>query len=111
MDRNVVYEKAFQKYGTKKQLVVAMEEMCELTKELSKAIRGETDLDHIKEEYADVCVVLEQVAMIFDLKEKEVEKAPSKKMQAFQRILKMNEELHLCSDGTKFTREELHERH
>lgn len=43
--------------------------------------------------------------------EKEVEKAPSKKMQAFQRILKMNEELHLCSDGTKFTREELHERH
>lgn len=42
--------------------------------------------------------------------EKEVEKAPSKKMQAFQRILKMNEELHLCSDGTKFTREELHER-
>ncbi len=41
----------------------------------------------------------------------EEKKAPSKKMQAYQRLLKMNEELHLCSDGTKFTREELHERH
>lgn len=41
----------------------------------------------------------------------EEKKAPSKKMQAYQRLLKMNEELHLCSDGTKFTREELYERH
>lgn len=41
----------------------------------------------------------------------EEKKAPSKKMQAFQKILALNEELHLCSDGTGWTREELHERH
>lgn len=41
----------------------------------------------------------------------EEKKEPSKKMQAFQRILALNEELHLKSDGTKWTREELYERH
>ena len=40
----------------------------------------------------------------------ETKKEPSKKMQAFQRILALNEELHLKSDGTKWTREELYER-
>lgn len=41
----------------------------------------------------------------------EEKKEPSKKMQAYQRLLALNEELHLKSDGTKWTREELYERH
>lgn len=40
----------------------------------------------------------------------DTKKEPSKKMQAFQKILALNEELHLKSDGTKWTREELYER-
>ncbi len=41
----------------------------------------------------------------------EEKKEPSKKMQAYQRLLALNEELHLKSDGKKWTREELYERH
>jgi len=43
--------------------------------------------------------------------ETEEKKEPSKKMQAFQRLLALNEELHLSSEGRTWTREELHERH
>lgn len=41
----------------------------------------------------------------------DTKKEPSKKMQAYQKLLALNEELHLKSDGTKWTREELYERH
>lgn len=44
--------------------------------------------------------------------QKEEEKeAPSKKMEAFQRILELNKKLHLSSEGRTWTREELYERH
>ncbi len=43
-------------------------------------------------------------------KETEEKIIPNKKMQAFQRILALNEELHLKSDGKKWTREEIYER-
>jgi len=43
--------------------------------------------------------------------ETEEKKEPSKKMQAYQRLLALNEELHLSSEGRTWTREELHERH
>ncbi len=41
----------------------------------------------------------------------EEKKEPNKKMQAYQRLLALNEELHLSSEGRTWTREELHERH
>lgn len=59
-------EKVIERFGKKHQLVVAMEEMAELQKELSKAIRGRQDINHITEEIADVEIMLEQLKIIFE---------------------------------------------
>lgn len=61
-----LYEKAFNKWGDK-QLVVAIEEMAELQKELTKALRGMPCINNISEEVADVEIMLEQIRQIFNL--------------------------------------------
>lgn len=59
------YSDAVRIYGKQSQLVVAMEEMSELTKELSKNIRGEKNVSAISEEIADVEIMLEQLKVIY----------------------------------------------
>lgn len=51
--------------GKQSQLIVAMEEMAELIKELSKSIRGQKNPVAISEEMADVEIMLEQLKVIF----------------------------------------------
>lgn len=60
-----IYAKAVDIYGKPSQLVVAMEEMSELTKELSKNIRGASNVNAISEEIADVEIMIEQLKLIF----------------------------------------------
>ena len=52
-------------YGKTSQCTVCMEEMAELTKELSKNLRGQDNAAHIAEEIADVEIMLEQLKVIF----------------------------------------------
>ena len=52
-------------YGKTSQCTVCMEEMAELTKELSKNLRGQDNTAHIAEEIADVEIMLEQLKVIF----------------------------------------------
>ena len=56
--------KAIQKWGEETQLMVAVEEMAELTKEISKHYRGENNLDAISEEMADVYIMLAQMEIM-----------------------------------------------
>lgn len=51
-------------YGAKIQQVVAMEECAELIKEISKALRGKFDKEHMAEEIADVLIVIENLQQI-----------------------------------------------
>lgn len=64
-----VCERAVTVYGKTSQLIICMEEMAELTKELSKNLRGQDNLPHIAEEVADVEIMLEQVKVMFGLRE------------------------------------------
>lgn len=64
---NKLYEQAWEQFGTEKQLVVAMEECSELIKELSKAIRGNSNEMNIAEEIADVEIMTEQIKEHFGL--------------------------------------------
>lgn len=59
------YSEAVRIYGKQSQLIMAMEEMAELSKELSKNIRGEHNADALAEEMADVEIMLEQLKVIF----------------------------------------------
>lgn len=63
--RRDTYSEAVRTYGKQSQLIMAMEEMAELTKELSKNIRGEHNTAAISEEMADVEIMLEQLKVIF----------------------------------------------
>lgn len=60
-------------YGEGAQLLVAIEEMSELIKEIVKHSRGKGDKEHIAEELADVYVVLEYIKKIFGVSTKEIE--------------------------------------
>ena len=68
--RKRVYEHAINRYGVKLQLLMVIEEMSELTKEICKFFRGCDNLDKIAEETADVTIMLEQLRLIFDLNDK-----------------------------------------
>ena len=50
-------KKAVETYGVQSQMIIAVEEMSELTKEISKNIRGQDNLDHMAEEIADVEII------------------------------------------------------
>lgn len=63
-----VCKRAVSTWGKYRQLTVCMEEMAELTKELSKNIRGQDNDLGIAEEVADVEIMLEQLKIIFDIR-------------------------------------------
>lgn len=66
-ERAQVYAMALDKFGADKQLVVAIEEMSEVQKEICKAIRGKVDLMHLAEEVADATIMLEQIRLMFGI--------------------------------------------
>lgn len=60
-----VLQRALDTYGSSMQIVVMMEEMSELQKELCKYLRGKYSSANIAEEIADVEIMLEQMKMLF----------------------------------------------
>ena len=63
-----VCQRAVDAWGKQSQLVICMEETAELTKELSKNLRGQDNDLGIAEEIADVEIMLEQLKLIFDIR-------------------------------------------
>lgn len=63
-----ILEDAIAHYGTRHQVIVAIEELSELQKELCKFLR-DNKTDNIAEEIADVEIILEQMIMIFSSRE------------------------------------------
>ena len=59
-----IYKRAKNMWGKELQLVVAMEEMAELSQQLSKWIRERPDYNSIAEELADVIIMLEQIEFL-----------------------------------------------
>lgn len=64
-ERENVYIRAIDNYGITAQLVVAVEELSELQKEICKFLRGNDPTAAIAEEMADVTIMLEQLKIIF----------------------------------------------
>lgn len=62
---------AINQYGTALQMIVAIEELSELQKEITKLLRdraiptGIGNISHLSEEMADVYIMLEQLELIF----------------------------------------------
>ena len=71
MNRTEILQEAIKKYGVESQCDMCIEEMSELTKELLKLRRESTQAgfqkrrENIKEEIADVQIMLDQMRIIF----------------------------------------------
>ena len=71
--------KAINKWGKHAQLLMVLEEMSELQKEILKHInRGKDNLDEIIDETADVEIMLEQLKYIFGIHKNVAERIPVK---------------------------------
>lgn len=83
-----VYVKLIEKYKDK-QLIVAIEELSELQKELCKALRGNINKENIIEELADVYIMLDQIKIYFLIAHNEVKEMIDKKIERTkERLLK-----------------------
>lgn len=83
-----VYKEAIDTFGKKMQLLVAIEELGELMKEVIKALRGKEDIDHIAEEAADVEIMLEQLKLMYGI---DTSKIKATKIERLKRLLKVGE--------------------
>ena len=72
-------QKAVEAFGKSNQMIVAIEEMSELIKALTKTLRERMDYNNLTEEIADVCIVLQELIIIFNC-EQSVKKWKAKKI-------------------------------
>ncbi|MGL5328826.1 MAG: hypothetical protein ACRDD7_06130 [Peptostreptococcaceae bacterium] len=68
--KELVYFRAIEKWGKDNQKLVIVEELAELSKELTKMLRvdAQHDLGNIAEEVADVEIAIELLEVIYDVK-------------------------------------------
>lgn len=66
-ERAKIYAHAADTFGRDTQIIVAIEEMSELIKELCKVERLDGRLDCLAEEIADVTIMLEQLRSLYDV--------------------------------------------
>ena len=88
----MVYYKAIMTYGIRAQSVVAIEELSELTKEITKQLRGIGNKDHLTEEIADVEIMLEQLKMMYDIYDGDVDGYKKRKIERLKASLEERDE-------------------
>lgn len=82
-----VLNKAIEEWGANANLWVFVEEISELIKEISKAVRYKPDCDKIAEEIADVEIAIELVKIIFNIKQEHIERIKKDKIERLERRL------------------------
>jgi len=66
-ERKATYKVALRKWGVDAQVMMAVEEMSELTKEICKIFRGKGSMEELADEIADVLITIEQLKLIYEL--------------------------------------------
>lgn len=85
-ERVKVYDEAITTFGANMQLVVALEEMSEVQKEICKILRGNGSVLHLAEEIADATIMLEQIRQIFGVNEEVCQAMDRKVIRLRQRV-------------------------
>lgn len=80
-------ERAIETYGEDMQLNVAIEEFSELIKEICKSNRGNDNIDKIIEEMADCYIMLEQLKIIFEIKNSSIYAMMEQKLERLRNRL------------------------
>lgn len=87
LDRYCLYLDLINKYGSI-QMIIGIEEMSELQKEICKALRFNANIEHLIEEIADVKIMLEQISVYFGIKRIDIDKVVSTKIERTKKLLK-----------------------
>lgn len=92
IEKKIICEQLIDKYKDK-QIIVAIEELSELQKELCKSLRGKTNIANILEEMADVYIMLNQMQMYFKISDEELHRDISFKLnRTKERLLEVKDE-------------------
>ena len=86
-ERKAVYDAALGKFGERMQATVAIEEMSEVIKEITKSMRGDLHREHLAEEIADAKIMLEQLGNMFNINDS-IDSWMDYKVAALQRKVK-----------------------
>ena len=86
-----IIKSAIRKNGKAMQTVVAIEEMSELQKELTKFIRGKGNRDNLIEEVADVLVMITQIQLMYHIPDDEVERIMHLKLNRLKERMEQDE--------------------
>ena len=65
--QNTIFNQAIDFFGFESQKIMAIEEMSELTKELTKELRNRGNVENIADELADVEIMLAQLKIIYNI--------------------------------------------
>lgn len=84
--RSKIYAEAAETFGNNMQIVVALEELSEVQKELCKALRGKINTFNLAEEVADATIMLEQLRQMFNINEQVCGYMDEKVLRLQQRI-------------------------
>ena len=88
IDKKVIIKKIVDTYNNNSiQQVIAMEEMAELQKEISKYLRGHGNKEALTEEMADVLIMIEQLKLIHNISEDDLEE------EIIFKLIRMNERM------------------
>ena len=80
MNSKEFYTQLLRLYGDK-QIIIAIEELSELQKELCKFLRGKSNYDNMVEEIADVEIMIEQMKIYFNILNKDLERMKEHKIE------------------------------
>ncbi len=79
-----VMQRACGEYGNH-QIIVAIEELSELQKELTKALRMKANQDHITEEIADAYIMLYQMCYYFGVEDDDIKAVADYKLKRLEK--------------------------
>jgi len=86
-----VFDRAIETFGRNNQSIVAIEELSELQKEISKALRGRDNKAEMTEEIADVYIMLTQIERMYDINYSEVIEVMEEKKKRLENVIKQQE--------------------
>lgn len=88
VDRNNAYKIAIETTNPTFQVGIAIEEMSELTKELLKnTLRGKDNIQQITEEIADVTLMLEDLQVMYNIKQSDIDEIMEQKIYHMLKIM------------------------